>query len=208
MRSAPGDLTARAVIREQALALFAARGPDAVTVREIAAAAGVSPGLVVHHYGSKAGLRAAVDAHVAGIFDAALAGLAEQPGELLDESPVAAAGLSELMLAGLPPGSPVPAYLRRLLLSGDQMGHDLFARWYAATVAVTAHLIEADAMLPPVDPAVRAAFLLVNDLAVLLLSDHIADVLGIDPLSPQGMQRWAAEVLSAYAHGVFVAEGS
>jgi TetR/AcrR family transcriptional regulator, regulator of cefoperazone and chloramphenicol sensitivity len=208
MRSTPRDLTARAVIRDQALALFAARGPDAVTVREIAAAAGVSPGLIVHHYGSKAGLRAAVDAHVAGIFDAALAGLAEQPGRFLGESSVAAAGLSELMLAGLPPDSPVPAYLRRLLLSGDQVGHDLFRRWYDATAAVATHLTQAGAMLPPVDPAVRAAFLLVNDLAVLLLSDHVADVLGTDPLTPEGMPRWAAEVLSAYAHGVFVAEES
>ncbi|MEP7368844.1 MAG: helix-turn-helix domain-containing protein, partial [Dermatophilaceae bacterium] len=65
MSSAAGDpdLTARANIRNAALRLFADRGQDSVTVREIAAAAGVSPSLVVHHFGSKDGLRAAVDAH-------------------------------------------------------------------------------------------------------------------------------------------------
>ena len=47
-----GDLTAKAVIRNTALRLFAERGPDGVSVREIAAAAGVSPALVIHHYGS------------------------------------------------------------------------------------------------------------------------------------------------------------
>jgi Bacterial regulatory proteins, tetR family len=47
MRSAPDDRTARAVIQDEALQLFAERGPDAVTVRQIAAAAGVSPGLVI-----------------------------------------------------------------------------------------------------------------------------------------------------------------
>jgi tetracycline repressor-like protein len=35
--------------------LFAAHSPDAVTVRPIATAAGVSPALVVHHFGSKEG---------------------------------------------------------------------------------------------------------------------------------------------------------
>ena len=44
MRSAADDRTARAAIRDEALRLFAAQGPDAVTVRQVAAAAGVSPG--------------------------------------------------------------------------------------------------------------------------------------------------------------------
>jgi len=53
--SVPGDRTTRAVIRDQALRLFTGRGPDAVTVRQIAAAAGVSPGLVIHCSGAKDG---------------------------------------------------------------------------------------------------------------------------------------------------------
>ncbi|MEZ5096013.1 MAG: helix-turn-helix domain-containing protein [Nocardioides sp.] len=65
-----GDLTARASIRNAALRLFAERGPEGVTVREIATEAGVSPGLVVHHFGSKDGLRAAVDEYAARAFDA------------------------------------------------------------------------------------------------------------------------------------------
>ena len=52
MRSAPDDRTARAVIRDEALRLFAERGPDAVSVRQITAATGVSSGLVSHHFGS------------------------------------------------------------------------------------------------------------------------------------------------------------
>jgi AcrR family transcriptional regulator len=72
MSSMPDDRTTRAVIRDEALRLFAERGPDAVTVRQIAAAAGVSPGLVIHHFGSKDGLRKAVDEHVLAMFGAML----------------------------------------------------------------------------------------------------------------------------------------
>jgi AcrR family transcriptional regulator len=57
------DLTARARIRDAAIACFAKTGFDA-TVRTIAAAAGVSPGLITHHFGSKEALREECDAEV------------------------------------------------------------------------------------------------------------------------------------------------
>ena len=47
---------------------------------------------------------------------------------------------------------------------------------------------------------------LVNDLAVILLRDHLAEVLGVDPLSPDGMSRWATDVVAAYTLGVFRTE--
>src|SRR5689334_12947531 len=57
------DLTARARIRDAALTLFAERGVDGATIRDIAKAAGVSSGLVRHHFGSKEGLRDACDSY-------------------------------------------------------------------------------------------------------------------------------------------------
>src|ERR1700733_9783726 len=58
------DLTARARIRQAALDQFAEHGFERTTIRGIAAAAGVSLGLVRHHFGSKQELRDAVDAYV------------------------------------------------------------------------------------------------------------------------------------------------
>lgn len=202
MRSDPGDLTAKAQIRNAALALFAARGPEAVSVREIAAAAGVSPALVVHHFGSKDGLRAAVDEHVGGIFDGFLAEL----GNVEFAGEGAGGSLAEMFVAGLPPDSPVPAYLRRLLLSGDPAGQALFARWYQVSAQAVQAMVAAGIMRPTSDPAVMTAFLAVNDLAALLLRDQLTGVLGFDPLTLDGMTRWAEQVLRVYRNGVFVTE--
>lgn len=192
MRSTTDDRTARAVIRDEALRLFAQHGPDAVTIRQVAAAAGVSPGLVVHHFGGRDGLRRAVDEHVGAVFDDLF--------ESLRDDDRSAGSLAAAVVSRLPAGSPVPGYLRWLLLSGDPA---LFRRWFAASTAVLDDLAAAGAVTESADPAVRAAFLMVNDLAVVLLRDRIADVLGVDPLSPDGMTRWAAEAMDVYTKGLF-----
>jgi AcrR family transcriptional regulator len=198
VRSAPGDRTARAVIRDEALRLFAEHGPDAVTVRQIAAAAGVSPGLVIHHFGSKDGLREAVDAHVLAMFGTMLGELTTP--DLYD--PGAAGSLAEAVVRYLPPGSPVPGYLRRLLLAGGDSGRELFRRLYQGSRTALDAMSEAGLAAPGADPAVRAAILMSNDLAVLLLREQLADVLGEDPLSAAGMARWGREMLTIYAAGL------
>jgi AcrR family transcriptional regulator len=61
------DLTAAARIRNAALEQFAQHGVAASSVREIAKAADVSPGLVQHHFPTKLALREAVNDYVASI---------------------------------------------------------------------------------------------------------------------------------------------
>lgn len=204
MRSADDgdDLTARASIRNEALRLFAALGPDAVSVRQIAAAAGVSPALVLHHFGSKAGLREAVDRYAAAQFDGLL-GDAEEIGEMLASG--ATASIAELCSAMMPADSPLPGYLRRLLLTADPAALSLFRRWFDVSRAFLNQMTAGGIAAEAEDPEVRAAFLLAADLILLVLRDPIADVLGVDPLSPEGMGRWAGEVTRVYRDGIFTA---
>lgn len=61
-------IDSRSRILATALRLFAAQGAAATSLREVARAAGVAPGLVVHHFGGKDGLRAAVDESVVDLF--------------------------------------------------------------------------------------------------------------------------------------------
>lgn len=205
MRSADDDLTARALIRNAALALFAEHGPDAVSVRQIAAAADVSPGLVLHHFGSKGGLREAVDAYAADAFDAVM-----EVGADADIAAVLARGDGGSIAAAFsrvfPPGSPLPAYLRRLLLSGDPAGVTLFRDWHRATDRLLEEMGRMGLVRDSVDPEVRAAFVLANDLALLLLRPALRESLGFDPLDPAGLARWAEEVSAVYRDGLWTTE--
>jgi len=171
-------------------------------VRDVAAAAEVSPGLVMHHFGSKAGLREAVDEHVAQTFDAILANLTD--ADLHDALGAGGAtSLAEAFVAGFPAGSPLPDYLRRLWLTNDPTGHRVFQRYLAVSERVLAAMEEAGVARPSKDRRVRAAFLLVNDLALLLLGPQLRDALGLDLQTPAGMAAWTSEAIDVYGHGAF-----
>ncbi len=58
------DRTTKARIRDAALSQFSELGFKGATIRGIAGEAGVSPGLVQHHFGTKDGLRKACDTYV------------------------------------------------------------------------------------------------------------------------------------------------
>lgn len=193
----------RAVIRDEALRLFAAHGPGAVTVRQIATAAGVSPALVIHHFGSKERLRDVVDQHVLATFEAMFTALTADGHDPF--GPAAAGSLTELMAAHLPPESSIPGYLRHLLLTDSDASRALFRRLFDFSHTALTALAREGLAAPGEDPRARAVVLLVHDLAVLLLRDRMADVLGADPLSPEGMARWAGEALAIYRTGLLTA---
>ena len=76
-RATVDDLTAKARIRNTALDLYATHGEDRISLRAIAAEAGVAVGLVQHHFKTKAGLGNAVDQLVVDYFAGALAEVPE-----------------------------------------------------------------------------------------------------------------------------------
>lgn len=196
VRLQPDDRTSRAKIRDAALHLFADHGADAITVRQIAASAQVSPALVIRHFGSKESLREEIDAHVVRTIDAILKVLAEKP------SPENLSSVVEAVVQHLPSDSPIPGYVRRLLLEGGHAGRALFRHLFAIGQETVSRLIKEGFAVPGADPRVRAAFLMANDLAVLLLRDHLTELLGVDPLSASGMERWAGEVIAIYSSGL------
>ena len=198
VRLPPDDRTSRAIIRDAALRLFANHGAESVTVRQIAAAARVSPALVIRHFGSKEGLRKEADAHVVRTIEAILKVLAERRSSTHDDLQ----SVMEAVVTHLPSDSPIPRYIGRLLLDRSRAGRVLFRRLFEIGQATVGELVKAGLAAPGADPQVRAAFLMANDLAVLLLREHLTELLGVDPLSAAGIKRWAGEVLAIYSSGL------
>lgn len=102
---APDDLTARARIRDAALAEFAEHGYAGAGIRGIARRAEVSPALVQHHFGTKERLRRACDEHVLAAVHqtAALLGRAgdtSAPGGLAGVTPLAVTYLARSLTDG------------------------------------------------------------------------------------------------------------
>lgn len=116
--SAPSDLTARARIRDAALELFADQGFKGATVKQIAQAAGVSHGLLQHHYGSKDELRQACDDYVLGAVGT-LDGIGAGDGRMTDP------GFMSELLARSPL---VMRYVARALAEGAPVAAELFGR--------------------------------------------------------------------------------
>jgi len=112
------DATAKTHVRDAALVLFAENGIATTSLRAVAAAAGVSPGLVVHHFGSKEGLRRAVDADVVNKIDVVLGG-----------TDGAAAGQRGKPLVRLLRTQPVLVqYLGRAMAEDVEVARELFDR--------------------------------------------------------------------------------
>jgi len=121
MRSASrreDDLTTTARIRDAAIGYFGEHGFRKTTIRAIAAKADVSPALVIHHFGSKDGLRQACDDHITQLIDAEVAQAASQlaPADML------------AMIARRPDYIYVAPYLVTALIEGGDFADKLFVR--------------------------------------------------------------------------------
>jgi TetR/AcrR family transcriptional regulator, regulator of cefoperazone and chloramphenicol sensitivity len=188
----PADLTARARIRDAATTLFAARGFHRVSVRAIASAAGVSPGLVTHHFGSKEGLRRVCEEHVvSGLFDDHF----EQ-----DSSGSLVRSLTERVGAA----SAKIGYIARMLVEPGTTGDELFNRLVAGTARRLGAGQEAGMIRSGCDTHVTALIVTAYELARLMLRERFGSALGADPFSPEGVGRLTIPTLELLTYGLYV----
>lgn len=163
VRAATVDLTAPARIRHAAIRLFGEEGFD-IGLRAIAEEAGVSLGLIRHHFGSKAGLREACDAAVLG----ELRRLQDEQGETPD-----ATGLLE-RIVNADEYLPVVQYVVRALGEGGALAKAFWEQVLADSEAYLEKGVASGAIRPSVDPAGRARVIALMKLGALLLEAALA----------------------------------
>jgi AcrR family transcriptional regulator len=178
------DLTARARIRDAAMRCFAEQGAKATTIRTVAEQAGVTPGLVSHHFGTKQGLRDACDAYV-------LEYLRDGITTAIDERGLADPNFLNSVYQSAPV---VLRYLGRALVDGSTAAASLFDNIVTLTED---HL----ASHPPqqgatrADPRAQAAVLIAMRLGMWVLHDHLVRALDADALTPEVFSRVSAALV-------------
>lgn len=180
----PSDLTGRARIRNTALRQFAERGFAATTMRDVATAAGVSPALVQHHFGTKDGLREACDAHaLATYIDIAERGVVK--GELPDRHHIAqeASWLVRYLALALVEDSPAATAI------------------FDALVAVTEDYLRTRGG-GTADLHAQAVVLTAMRLGVTVLHRHVGHALDTDVFSEEGVARVSLASLDLLAPGL------
>lgn len=164
-------------------------------MRMIAQTAGVSPALVVHHFGDKDALRAACTAHVSAMFTVEREGVgASQPTV---ESIQAA--LNDLDAYG-----PAMKYLMRMLVEDDSRSADeMFDGILRGTLHGLQEQEQAGLIHPQSDPEASALLLTLWGLAPLVLGRHFARSLGAEELTPAVLARITLPLLEMLTHGFY-----
>jgi AcrR family transcriptional regulator len=191
------DLTAKARIRDAAMNLFAAEGVAASSMRAVARAADVSPGLIVHHFGSKQGLIRAVDETVLARINLALS---EVPIEGSADDVIE--GRAEVVAAFLRSQPVLCDYLGRALSERTEASAELFHRLFAFA-AKDERLIDAGVLRADTDPFWRAMHQVVLVIGPLLLRPLIERELGGDLLAEENTTRWARARADLLQHGLY-----
>jgi AcrR family transcriptional regulator len=179
------DLTARARIRDAALRLFAERGLDGTTIRDIAKEAGVSGGLIRHHFGSKDDLRAACDSYAL-----------DQLMQIKERAVVdGQLGNPAFMSAAHPTVLLAYRYLARSLVDGSPAAAAMFDEMVALGEAWLARHNPGQMA----DPRGYSAALVAMQTGLFMMHSQVSRWLGADILTAEGHLRLTAALIDFYS---------
>jgi AcrR family transcriptional regulator len=204
----PDDATTRARIRDAAILLFGRDGFRETTIRAIAQEVGVSAALVIHHFGTKDGLRLACDEFIMGEVTAQAAGIGNG-----GQGTTAAI---QSWLGEMDKRRPWLAYISRLLTDGSSskpsddddsnetsVGDRLFDDFVSYTERMFADGVADGSVHESVDPHMRAVILTSYGLSVLIFERQIGRAIGEAGLTSAAAARMTIPALEIFTHGVY-----
>lgn len=191
------ELTAPARIRAAALERFGTDGYAATSVRTIAKDAEVSPALILHHFGSKEGLRDACDGYVFDFFRDML-------GRAGDQQPTEAMGQFHGVTEAAPP---LMRYLMRQASDDSPRANSLVAEIVELTKQSLSAMTDKGYIKPTDDPDMRAAILVMLRLGPFLLSGAVHQATGADILTTDGLHRMYRTTIEILESGIYTRAG-
>jgi len=194
------DIKAHARIRDAALKLFGENGVSATSVRAIAKAAGVSPGLVQHHFKTKAELQAALEAYalekVVELAEICLT-QSNHPGEFV---------IGRLIVDFIQSNSDAINYARRAMLDGDVLGQKLFDQVVISCRLVMEKFVKDGILRKGLDmewASLNAMLMIVGPaLFEPVVNRHLDRPLRTD----EGLSRWEAACNDLFVRGYYSVE--
>jgi AcrR family transcriptional regulator len=180
-------------IRDAALESFARDGVRATSIRGVAAAAGVSPGLVQHYFPSKAVLRAAVDAHVTEVARAALA-VRPVEGDVVED-------IAERLTRLVADHFVALRYVARGVAEGDEAALAVFDTITRLGRDQLAKFSEAGLLREGLDLEWAALHTVLINLGTVILEPGVSRQLGRPFLDEHQVERWKQATTALFVGG-------
>jgi AcrR family transcriptional regulator len=184
-------------IRIAALRTFGMHGTAATSLRTVAEAAGVSVGLVQHHFVNKAGLIKAVDDHVMSVVVETIA----EPIPPPPADSVAEMGSRVTRIVAEHPD--IADYVGRALIDGSPLGASIFDTLTAFGIARWNQRSERGETRPETDVTWAALNSLVLALGTMIMRGHIERQLPEPLTEPRQLERWQQSVNTLLRDGLF-----
>lgn len=191
---APEEQGARDRILDAAVRLFGQRGFATTTLKTVAAEAGVSAPLVVHHFGSKDGLRAACDAEVAGVFRTLKSDAVSRGSSLT---------MFEILVQ-FQQSRPLLHYLLQSIRDGGSQMDELVDQLVEDSLVYTADAEARGLVRPSLHPRHRAVMLLLMSFGALSMHEQMKRLMGVSPIEdpPEAWGPYVASVSEIFLYGV------
>ena len=182
-----------------AMRLFAEKGFDSVTVRDISSEAEVSVGLINHHFLSKEGLRDAVDNYFirrtgSAIDRAILATNAYDPDKMAEYQ-------EQWIKAFSDEWPQFVAYLRRAIMEASPWGEALFQRYFASIRRMMDKFDAQGLLKEDADRLWLPLLYLFQFIGPLILEPFIKSMLGKSPYEPDMWARFQKASHSVFWQG-------
>lgn len=194
----PGELTARAQIRDAAMRLFAAEGVEATSMKMIAEAADKSVGLVQHYFGTKARLVEVINEHVLQVVRRFLAEVPVRnptDGDALDY-------LGDQFTQLGVQHTDVLDYCCRALIHGDELGAEVFDTFYDISENHYRLFNERGMLVPNLDVVPSVILPVLMRISIFILREQIERKLDMSLLSSAGIRRMDAATTQVIRHGM------